>query len=76
MDIKATAESLVKKITDNSDLLAKFKADPKETVKGLIPELKLDDGQLSNIVDLVKAKVNIDGGTSALGSIGGLFGKK
>ena len=76
MDIKATAESLVKKITDNSDLLAKFKANPKETVKGLIPDLKLDDGQLSNIVDLVKAKVNIDGVKSALGSIGGLFGKK
>ena len=76
MDIKKTAEDLVSKITGNSDLLAKFKADPKETVKSLIPNLNLDDSQLSNIVDLVKAKVNVDSVKSALGGLGGLFGKK
>lgn len=78
MDIKAEAEKLIKKITGDKDMLAKFKKDPMGTVKGLIPvNVSADD--LKKVVDLVKTKVNLneagDKISGATGKIKGLFGK-
>ena len=73
MDIKEKIAELVQKITGNKDLLAKFKADPIGTVKGILGNIDLSNDQLSAIVDGVKAKINLD----AVGDLlGGLFGKK
>ncbi len=79
MDIKATAEKLIKQITGNKDLLANFKKNPLDTVKGLLKvDLPADD--LSKVVDIVKAKVDVDEAkdkaTGIASKIKGLFGKK
>ena len=73
MDIKEKIAELVQKITGNKDLLAKFKADPIGTVKGILGNIDLSNDQLSAIVDGVKAKINLDATGDLLG---GLFGKK
>ena len=73
MDIKEKIIELVQKITADNDLLAKFKADPVGTVKGILGNIDLSKDQLSAIVDGVKAKINLDAAGDLLG---GLFGKK
>ena len=68
MDIKATAEQLVKKIQA-------FKSKPEDTVKKLVnKDIKGDI--LKQLVDLVKAKLGLDGIAGIANKIGGLFGKK
>ena len=74
-ELKSKAEELVKKITDNKTLLSKFKADPKETVRGLVGD-KIPDDVTSKITDLVKAKINIDDAKGAIDTLKGLFSKK
>ena len=60
MDIKATAEQLVKKIQGDDSLLKAFKSKPEDTVKKLVnKDLKGDI--LKQLVDLVKAKLGLDG---------------
>ena len=73
MDIKEKITELVQKITGDKDLLAKFKADPIGTVKGILGNIDLQNDQLNAIVDGVKAKINLDAAGDLLG---GLFGKK
>ena len=78
-DIKEKIEELVKKITGNKDLLAKFKKDPIKTIEGIIG-IDLPDEQLKGLVEGIKAKISLNdisekvGGVSEL--LGGLFGKK
>ncbi|MBR7077507.1 MAG: hypothetical protein IKI41_02050 [Clostridia bacterium] len=75
MDIKATAEQLVKKIQGDDSLLSAFKSKPEDTVKKLVnKDLKGDI--LKQLVDLVKAKLGLDGIAGIANKIGGLFGKK
>ena len=73
MDIKEKIIELVQKITADKDLLAKFKADPIGTVKGILGNIDLSKDQLGAIVDGVKAKINLDAAGDLLG---GLFGNK
>jgi hypothetical protein len=68
-------EDLVKLITENKDLLAQFKKDPAAVVKKLI-KAELDQETLEKLVAAVKAQVDIDKLSGALGALGGLFGKK
>ena len=75
MDIKATAEQLVKKIQGDDSLLKAFKSKPEDTVKKLVnKDIKSDI--LKQLVDLVKAKLGLDGIAGIANKIGGLFGKK
>jgi len=75
MDIKATAEQLVKKIQGDDSLLSAFKSKPEDTVKKLVnKDLKGDI--LKQLVDLIKAKLGLDGIAGIANKIGGLFGKK
>ncbi len=75
MDIKATAEQLVKKIQGDDSLLKAFKSKPEDTVKKLVnKDIKGDI--LKQLVDLVKAKLGLDGIAGIANKIGGLFGKK
>ena len=82
MDIKAKIEELVKKVTENEDMKAKFEKNPVETVEGLLG-VDLPDEQVKLIIDSVKAKVNESGDASSSGiadaiknTLGGLFGGK
>ena len=72
MDIKAKINEIVDKIKGDKDLLAKFREDPIKTVEGLIG-VDLPDDQVSQIVEAVKAKIDLESVTDKLG---GLFGKK
>ena len=74
-ELKTKAEELVKKITDNKELLEKFKKDPTGTVKTLLQD-KVSDDVVEKITDAVKAKINIDDAKGALNTLKGLFSKK
>ena len=75
MDIKEKIEELVEKIKKDDDLLKKFKKDPVSTVEKLIG-IDLPNDQIEKIVEMVKAKIDMDKIGSVLGGLGGLFGKK
>ena len=75
MDIKAKANEIVEKIKSDKDILAKFQKDPIATVEGLIG-VDLPNDQIEKLVELIKAKIDMDKIGSVLGGLGGLFGKK
>ena len=72
MDIKAKVEEIVEKIKSDKQILAKFEKDPAAVIEELIG-IDLPNEQINNVVDAVKAKLNVDKLGSALG---GLFGRK
>ena len=72
MDIKAKIEELTNKIKNDKTLGENFKNDPVKTIEGLIG-VDLPDEQVKSIADGIKAKINLD---KVTGALGGLFGKK
>lgn len=72
MDIKAKIEELVNKIKADKNLLSKFQKDPISTVEELLG-VDLPNNQVEKLVEGIKAKIDLDKLSSALG---GLFGKK
>lgn len=75
MDIRAKIDEIVNKVKSDPDIAAKFQKDPIKTVEGIIG-VDLPDDVIKQIVDGVKAKVNVDGLKEKLGGLGGLFGGK
>ena len=75
MDIKKMITELVEKITKDEKLMKKFEKDAIATVEELIG-MDLPDDQIEKLVDGIKAKIKLDDLGSALGALGGLFGKK
>ena len=75
MDIKAKINELVEKIKNDPSLTANFQKDPIGTVEKLIG-VDLPDDTIMKIVELVKAKLDMDKVSDLLGGLGGLFGKK
>ncbi len=71
-DIKEKVEELVEKIKADPKLLASFKDQPVPTIEKLIG-IDLPDEQIEKVVDMVKAKIDLD---KLGGMLGGLFGKK
>ena len=72
--IKKKAEELVKKIQNDPALLKKFKENPVKVVEDLIG-IDLPDDQIKQVVELVKAKIDLDKVGDLLGGLGGLFKK-
>lgn len=75
MDIKAKIEEIVKKLTSDKALMAKFNENPVAVVEDLIG-IDLPDDKINQLVEGIKAKLNLDKLGNALGGLGGLFGKK
>ena len=75
MDIKEKIEELVEKIQKNPALLKKFNTEPVKVVEELVG-IDLPDELIEKVVDGVKAKITMDKVSDALGTLGGLFGKK
>ena len=75
MDIKAKIDEIVKKLTSDKDLMAKFDKNPTAVIEDLIG-IDLPDDQVNQLVEGIKAKLSLDKLGSALGGLGGLFGKK
>jgi len=74
MDIKATVEKAVTKITTDSNLLDKFKKDPKSAVKSVVGSAVSDD-VVSSVITAVNAKIGGDKLSGVAKTLGGLFGK-
>lgn len=75
MDIKAKIEEVVKKLTSDKDLLAKFEKNPVSVIEELVG-IDLPDDQVNQLINGIKAKLNLDKLSGALSGLGGLFGKK
>ncbi len=74
MDIKKIVMELVGKISKDDDLLDKFKANAKATVKKLI-NVDIPDDALDTVITAVKAKVLKDNISDMTDKLGDLFGK-
>lgn len=75
MDIKAKIEEIVKKLTSDKELMAKFDKNPTAVIEELTG-IDLPDDQINQLIDGIKAKLNLDKLGNALGGLGSLFGKK
>ena len=73
MDIKAKIDEIVNKVKNDPDIASKFQKEPVKTVEGIIG-VDLPDDVIKQVVDGVKAKVDLDGLKDKLGGLGGLFG--
>ena len=74
-DIKAKVEEIVEMIKKDPKLITEFQNKPIPTVEKLIG-VDLPDDTIMKIVELVKAKLDMDKVSNMLGGLGGLFGKK
>ena len=72
MDIKEKIAEIVETLTQNEDLLKKFKSDPVKVVEKLLG-VDLPDDIIEKIVDGVKAKITIDKIGDVLGAFKKLF---
>ena len=72
LNIKEKIDEIVKKLTGDKALMAKFEKNPISVVEELIG-VDLPDEQISQLVDGIKAKIKLD---KVGGMLGGLFGKK
>ena len=74
-DIKKAVEDIIDKIKDNPAMLKKFKTQPTKVVEELIG-IDIPDDAIEKVVDLVKAKLDLDKVGDFIGGLGNLFGKK
>ena len=70
MDIKAKIEEVVNKVKNDKGFAEKFQKEPIKAVEEVLG-VDLPDDAIKNIIDGVKAKINIE---DIKGKIGGLFG--
>ena len=78
MDIKEKIEVIVKKLLSDKDLKTKFDKNPAKVIEELL-EVDLPDDLMNQIIEGVKAKINLEkvgDALEALGGLGSLFGKK
>lgn len=71
IDIKAKIEEIVKKLTTDKSLRAKFDTNPTAVIEELIG-IDLPDDQIDQLIEGIKAKLTLDKVGNALG---GLFKK-
>lgn len=72
MEIKEKVEEIVKKLTEDKDLMEKFKDDPSKAVSSVIG-VDLPEGALDKVVDAVKVKLGADKLSGIAGKLKGLF---
>lgn len=72
--IKEKVEEIVEKIKSDKTLMTRFGKEPVKVVEELIG-MDLPDDQIEKVVDMVKAKIDMDKLSGALGGLGKLFGK-
>ncbi|MCX4355537.1 MAG: hypothetical protein OSJ43_04845 [Oscillospiraceae bacterium] len=70
MDIKAKIDEVVNKVKNDKGFAEKFQKEPIKAVEEVLG-VDLPDDAIKNIIDGVKAKINIE---DIKGKIGGLFG--
>lgn len=75
MDVKAKIDEIVNKVKIDPDIASKFQKDPIKTVEGILG-VDLPDDVIKQVVEGVKAKINVEDIKGKLGALGGLFGNK
>lgn len=70
MDIKAKIDEVVNKVKSDKNFAEKFQKEPIKAVEEVLG-VDLPDDAIKNVIEGVKAKINID---DIKGKIGGLFG--
>ena len=73
-ELKGKVDEIVEKIKSDKDIAAKFRKDPITTVEGLLG-IDLPNEQIEKVVEMIRAKVDLDKLGEALGGLKGLFGK-
>ena len=73
--LKDKVDEIVDKIKNDKEIAAKFQKDPISVVEKLL-DVDLPNEQLEQVVDAIKAKIDLDKIGDLLGGLGGLFGKK
>lgn len=73
-EIQEKIDALVEKVKSDKNIAAKFQKDPIATVEELLG-IDLPNDQIEKVVDMIKAKINVEKISGALGGIGKLFGK-
>ena len=73
MDIKAKIDEIVNKIKNDPNIASNFQKDPVKTVEDILG-VDLPDDVINQIIDGVKAKINVNELKSKLGGLGNLFG--
>lgn len=74
MDIKKIIEELIAKIKNDKDFGSKFKSDPVKTVEGAVG-VDLPDDKINEIIEAIKAKINLDELGEKAGGLKGLIDK-
>ena len=72
--LKAKAETLIKSISGDKDLLASFTKDPVGTLEKKLG-IDLPDEQINQLIDMIKSKLGEVGTKTLLDKIKGFFGK-
>lgn len=75
MEIKEKIEKVVKKLLSDDKLMEKFEKNPAKVIEELLG-VDLPDELVNQVIEGVKAKINLEKVGDALGALGGLFGKK
>ena len=70
MDIKAKIDEVVNKVKNDKGFAEKFQKEPIKAVEEVLG-VDLPDDAVKNIIDGVKAKINVGG---VMDKLGGLFG--
>lgn len=75
MEIKEKIEKVVKKLLSDDKLMEKFERNPAKVIEELLG-VDLPDELVNQVIEGVKAKINLEKVGDALGALGSLFGKK
>lgn len=71
MDIKKKIEEIVNKLKTDKNLMAKFEKNPTAVIEEYVG-IDLPDDQVNQLIEGIKAKINLD---KLGGALGGLFKK-
>ena len=74
MDIKAKIEEIVKKLLADKTLMTRFEKNPASVIEEYVG-VDLPDEQVNQLVDGIKAKIQLDKAGDMLSGLGKLFGK-
>ena len=73
--IKEKIEKVVKKLLSDDKLMEKFEKNPVKVIEELLG-VDLPDNLVNQVIEGVKARINLEKVGDALGALSGLFGKK
>lgn len=71
-NIKEKIEEIINKIKNDTNFAKKFQEAPTKALEEVI-EIDLPDDKINEIIDAIKAKINLDNGKEIIGKITNFF---